>query len=263
MLSVEGLGFSYGLNRILDNVSFEAESGQVTAVLGVNGSGKTTLLRCLMGFNDFEGKVRIDGSSIRSLPHRAFHDTVSYLDQNASCNAGLTAFEVVLLGMISRLGFRVGDDDSARVDAVLDYLGLQEFSGKDVSELSGGQRQLVFIAQALVKNPTVLIMDEPTSALDLRRQFAFLERLRQITAERNCTTVITLHHLDMAALYADKLVVLHDKGLYAEGPVPDVFTSRMLADVYGVASEQYVDSRGETHLVFTGPCPENPAQKEQ
>ena len=91
-----------------------------------------------MGFNDFEGKVRIDGSSIRSLPHRAFHDTVSYLDQNASCNAGLTAFEVVLLGMISRLGFRVGDDDSARVDAVLDYLGLQEFSGKDVSELSGG-----------------------------------------------------------------------------------------------------------------------------
>ena len=79
MLSVEGLGFSYGLNRILDNVSFEAESGQVTAVLGVNGSGKTTLLRCLMGFNDFEGKVRIDGSSIRSLPHRAFHDTVSYL----------------------------------------------------------------------------------------------------------------------------------------------------------------------------------------
>ena len=81
MLSVEGLGFSYGLNRILDNVSFEAESGQVTAVLGVNGSGKTTLLRCLMGFNDFEGKVRIDGSSIRSLPHRAFADQIG----RASC----------------------------------------------------------------------------------------------------------------------------------------------------------------------------------
>lgn len=255
MLSAKGLGFSYGSNRILENVSFEAESGQVTAIIGVNGSGKTTLLRCLMGFNDFQGEVRIDGSPIETLPRRILHDTVSYLDQNASCNAGLTAFEVVLLGMISHLGFRISDDDSARADAVLEYLGLQDLSDKDISELSGGQRQLVFIAQALVKNPAVLIMDEPTSALDLRRQFALLEHLRQITAERNCTTIVTLHHLDMAALYADKLVVIHDRGVYAAGAPSEVFTSTMLADVYGVASEKYVDTRNGTHLVFTGPCP--------
>ena len=249
MLKVQDLEFSYGKTKILDNITFTASPGEMTVVLGANGSGKTTMLQCINRLNKYNGHVEFDEKDITSLTHEKYHDMMSYLDQNLACDAQLTVFEVVLLGRLTRLGFKVAKEDTDCVENILSLMGIEQFSQRGISELSGGQRQLVFIAQALVKNPKLLVMDEPTSALDLNKQFHLLDFLRQETHKNNYTTLLTLHHLDMAAKYADKLVIINDNKVYAEGTPAEVFTPKMLEDVYRVSSEVYVDSNDDVHLI--------------
>lgn len=249
MLQVQDLRFSYGKTTILDGISFTANPGEMTVILGANGSGKTTMLQCINRLNKYDGQVSFDEKDIAGYTHEAYHDMMSYLDQNLACDAVLTVFEVVLLGRLARLGFKVSEEDTASVENILRLMNIEQFSQRGIKELSGGQRQLVFIAQALVKNPQLLVMDEPTSALDLNRQFHLLDFLKEETGKNNYTTLLTLHHLDMAAKYADKMVIISDNKVYAQGPPSEVFTPKMLQDVYRVDSEVYVDSNKDVHLI--------------
>lgn len=249
MLEIRDLNFSYGKMQILKDISFTAKPGEMTVLLGANGSGKTTLLQCINRLNKYDGNVVFQDKDISGLTHEDYRDKMSYLDQNLACDAVLTVFEVVLLGRLTRLGFRVGEEDTSSVENILKLMNIDQFSQRGISELSGGQRQLVFIAQALVKNPELLVMDEPTSALDLNKQFHLLDFLKDETCKNNYTTLLTLHHLDMAAKYADKLVIINDNKVYAEGPPSEVFTPEMLRDVYSVDSEVYVDSNDDVHLI--------------
>ena len=169
MLEIRDLNFSYGKMQILKDISFTAKPGEMTVLLGANGSGKTTLLQCINRLNKYDGNVVFQDKDISDLTHEDYRDKMSYLDQNLACDAVLTVFEVVLLGRLTRLGFRVGEEDTSSVENILKLMNIDQFSQRGISELSGGQRQLVFIAQALVKNPKLLVMDEPTSALDLNK----------------------------------------------------------------------------------------------
>ena len=175
MLEIKELNFSYGKTNILKDISFTANPGEMTVLLGANGSGKTTLLQCINRLNKYEGQVMFEDKELSSFTHEDYRDRMSYLDQNLACDAVLTVFEVVLLGRLTRLGFRVSEEDTSSVENILKLMKIDQFSKRGISELSGGQRQLVFIAQALVKNPELLVMDEPTSALDLNKQFHLLE----------------------------------------------------------------------------------------
>ena len=116
-------------------------------------------------------------------------------------------------------------------------------------ELSGGQRQLVFMAQALVKEPKILILDEPTSALDLHKQFDLLTLLKNLTRENDFTTLVTLHHLDLAAMFADEIIVLKEGTVYAQGAPKDIFTEAMMEDVYRVKTKIYMDDNGLPHVI--------------
>lgn len=128
-------------------------------------------------------------------------------------------------------------------------MNISHLAHRKISELSGGQRQLVFIAQTLIKDPQIIVMDEPTSALDLNKQFQLMDFLKKITQEKQFTTLLTLHHLDLAARYADKVVVVHDGVVYAQGTPQEVFTIQMLRDVYSVDAELFVDKCGNVHVV--------------
>ncbi|NPD32238.1 ABC transporter ATP-binding protein [Eggerthellaceae bacterium zg-997] len=180
---------------------------------------------------------------------------VSFLQQDTSCSADLLAFEVVLLGRLASLRLRVSDDDLACAQATMERLGIVDLAERRIGQLSGGQRQLVFIAQALAKRPDVLVMDEPTSALDLRRRFVLLDLLRSVTAEMGCVTVATLHHLDLAARYADQLLVLDAAGrVHAHGAPDEVYVEDMVRQVYGVSCERFTDADGRRHLVALSAC---------
>lgn len=227
-IETRGLSVRYGGTRALDDVGFRAAPGQVTALLGPNGSGKSTALRALAGL------VRYEGDVARPARH-----LIGYMPQDTSSRVALTVLEAVLLGRLGRLGLRLSADDLGSARRVLDELGIADLSGRYLGELSGGQRQMVFLAQSLISDPVVLLLDEPVSALDIRHGLEVLETVRRLTLERRLTTLLVLHDLNAAARYADKLVLLKEGRVAVSGSVRDVLTDMMLAQVFEV--EGHVD----------------------
>ncbi|MBO4569334.1 MAG: ABC transporter ATP-binding protein [Candidatus Methanomethylophilaceae archaeon] len=250
IVTVDNLSFCYGDARILEDLSFTARPGEITTIIGPNGAGKTTLLKCVANLFKHDGEVKFDG---KEFERKDLFEFLSYMEQNTDLDVDLNVFEIVLLGMIQSLGFYVSDEDIEEVYKVLDLLEIRQFADRKIGELSGGQRQLVFIAQALVKNPSVIILDEPTSALDLFHQYNLISFMSRITKERGCTTLMTLHHLDVAYKYSDNLVIVNDHHIYSEGSPKEVFTQKMLRDVYRVRSTMMKDEDGDEHFIVLGP----------
>ena len=253
MLEIKNLSFGYSKENVFSDISFIAKPGEITAVVGANGAGKSTLLKCISGLEKATGEVEIYGENKKHMPRLKQAEIISFLNQNMDCDAELNVYEVILLGRVQKLSFKVSDEDRAKVEEIMDLLNITRFAGRKINELSGGQRQMVFIAQTLIKDPKILILDEPTSALDLNKQFNLMELMKKIVKERNLITLVTLHHLDMAMRYADRVVVIGDGGLYDCGTPTDVMTNKMFRDIYKIDSEIYTDERGNAHLIAFGP----------
>ena len=234
-LSAENVRFCYGSTAVLKGITIEDTApGKITAIIGPNAAGKTTFFKCIAGLLKPEGVVRMDGRDIRDCSREEITRRVSYLPQESPVNAVLTVFEAVLLARKQTLSWHVSDDDLRSVTQVLEDLDIEELSTRFLNELSGGQKQMVSIAQSLVREPEVLLMDEPTSSLDLQRQLEVLDLIGWVTAERRIVTLISLHDLNLAARYADQFVVMDQGTIYASGDADAVLTPQMLRDVYGV-----------------------------
>ncbi|MDO5030856.1 MAG: ABC transporter ATP-binding protein [Corynebacterium sp.] len=234
-LSARGLSFSYDGHHVLHNVDVgPLPTGSVTALVGPNGAGKSTLLRCLAGLENCSGQVRAE----RSL----------YLPQDPPPLSSLTVYESVLLArQQSFSGFsalRVGSTVRAEVQATIEQLGLVALSSRLMSQLSGGQRQLVSFAQAVVRRPRVLLLDEPTSALDLHNQLTLLEQVRKCARELPCAVVMSLHDLGQAARFCEHVVILTNGQVRDAGSPAEVINEDMLRDVYQVQGEVLPTSDG-------------------
>jgi iron complex transport system ATP-binding protein len=245
-IRLEGLRFSYGATPVLEGISIaEIPSGTVTATIGPNAAGKSTLFKCIAGLLKPEGVIRLDGQAIQGGRSRGeYSRLVSYLPQEYPSTAALTVFEAVLLARQHSASWIVADEDLNRVSAVLGRLGLEGLALRYLNELSGGQRQLVAVAQALAREPRVLLLDEPTSSLDLQRQLELLSLVRAIAAERGITVLIALHDLNLAARYADRLLVLYEGRVLAFGPPAAVLSETLLRRVYGIEGRVALDAEG-------------------
>ncbi|MBT9289227.1 ABC transporter ATP-binding protein [Hyphomicrobiaceae bacterium 22] len=217
-----------------------AAPGEVTALLGPNGSGKSTLMRAVAGLIPHSGRITFDGG-----PRPGDH-AVGYMPQDFAVRPVLTVLEVVLLGRIGRIGYRVGEADLAAVAAALGSVGMADHAGRLFGTLSGGQRQLVQLAQVLAREPAVILLDEPTSALDLRNQLELLDLVRRETRRRGLTTVVTIHDLNAALRYADHAVVLTHGRVFAAGTPASVIDAAMIAAVYGVEARLTAAADGFT-----------------
>jgi iron complex transport system ATP-binding protein len=170
---------------------------------------------------------------------------MSYLPQNDSDYSCMRAIEVVLLGRLSQLGRKVRQEDLDIVLGIMKSLNIEDLAMRKINELSGGQRKLVYIAQTLVGKPQVLLMDEPANSLDLQKQLELCQLLRKLVIKNNINLLVVLHDLNLAARYADQVVVFNEKGtIYGSGPVKEVFTEKMLLDVYGVRAHLVTDETG-------------------
>ena len=244
-LAVEDIQFSYGSNPVLRGVTIpDMEPGKITAAIGPNAAGKTTFFKCIAGLLKPRGKILLDGVDLRDYKKEEITRHVTYLPQESPVNAVLTVFEAVLLARKHTLSWRVSDEDLKSVAGVLVDLDIEELSTRFLNELSGGQKQIVSIAQALVRNPRVLLMDEPTSSLDLQHQLEVLDLISYLTEEREITTLVALHDLNLAARYATQFVVMDHGEVYVSGDAASVLTPEMLKDVYGVNATVYVDNDG-------------------
>ena len=247
MVEVTNLGFRYGTEPVLENINFTAYPGEITAVIGANGVGKSTLLKCVAGLLKCQGRISICGrDTLTEAEHAA---KIGYLCQNNGCYAQLREFEVILMGLVNELSFRVGPEKIQRVEQIMELMDITKYAGRKINQLSGGQQQLVFIAQTLVKRPDILILDEPTSALDLSRQFQLMELIKKVTKEYGFTTMLCHHHLDLVSRFADRVLVLKGGHLYCNDTPRQAFTAQMFRDVYGMEVEFCTDRQGILHMV--------------
>lgn len=232
-LRVENLKFAYGSEPVLQDLEMTASRGKVTAVIGPNASGKSTLFKCIAGMLEPKGRVLFDDGKISDLEGKT-SKFIAYQTQEFSVSAALTVFETVLLGRLHSMSLRVREEDREIVSAVLVDLEIKDLALDYLDELSGGQKQMVSIAQSLVRKPEVLLLDEPTNNLDLQRQLEVLEKMRGITKKRGIVSLIAMHDVNLAARYADELHVLNGGKICESGPPASVLTPTLLRDVYGV-----------------------------
>ena len=242
-LDVRDICFSYGERRVLDSVSFGMGEG-ILSVLGPNGAGKSTLIKCLAGVHSpSSGNASFGGRDLLG-PRDPKGLRLAYMSQEPPSSTDLTVLEVMLLGFADSLSMRVSDEELDRAMRPLEDLGLEELAQRPLNELSGGQCQMVMIAQCLVADPEIVLLDEPMNNLDLHRELQMFELMRRITDERGLTTLMVLHDVNFAARYSDRLLVLKDGRVYAEGAPEDVVTEDMLRDVYRVEALVDRDPRG-------------------
>ncbi|MBN1347618.1 MAG: ABC transporter ATP-binding protein [Phycisphaerae bacterium] len=233
ILEGKRLSFAYRSDPVLRDVDVRFEPG-VTAIIGPNAAGKTTLLRCLCGLLKPRGTVQLDGRDLRRISVAERSRIISYLPQDLSTQIVLSVVEAVLLGRLNGLGWRPGEQDLRVVAGLLDELDLSDLAERTITELSGGQHQMVALAQALAREPHVLLLDEPTANLDIEHQFEICSLMRRLTASREMTTVMALHDLNVAARFADVVYVLQNGAVHSHGPATEVMTNSMIASVYHV-----------------------------
>ena len=243
-LSIENLSVSFGRKTVLSDVSADIAGGELVSVIGQNGCGKTTLLKAVAGLVKATGRVLATENG-KTLSNSA----VAYVPQLTAVQSRLTVFEMVLLGLVNDLSLTVDGKTFDRVDAVLHAMHINELASEPVLSLSGGQKQLVFMAQAFVSSPRVLLLDEPTSALDLRHQLIVMQAARRYTERTGAATVCVVHDLMAAARFSDRLIMLDHGRVRARGPPKKVLTPAMLEAVYRVSTHVGLTEPGFINVV--------------
>ncbi|WP_064119903.1 ABC transporter ATP-binding protein [Pseudomonas fluorescens] len=244
-LQLDNLGARYGQREIIRGVSTARFfGGQVVAVVGPNAAGKSTLFKRMAGLIDGPGRVILQES-------KKGPTGISYMPQGLNASARLTVYESVLLARKQLTpGWVVHDDELKLVDEILAALGVTALSFRNLGELSGGQQQLVSIAQTLVREPEILLMDEPTSALDMHRQVQVLNFMRSLARKREVIVFIAIHDLNQALRFADQVLVIAEGTSQGSGPSDEVITEQMLRDVYKVEARIEQCSRGLQHILI-------------
>jgi iron complex transport system ATP-binding protein len=211
--------------------------GEITALVGPNGSGKSTLLKALSDhLSPDAGTVTLDGKHLREFGDKEFARRLGMLSQENESPGSLTVEDLVYHGRYPHRSFfeSVGDEDERAVERALDLAGVEHLRDKRVGNLSGGQKQLAWIAMVLAQDTDVLLLDEPTTYLDLHHQLRVMETVRQLNDERGVTVAVVLHDIAQAARFADYLVAMRDGSVYDWGPPREVVTEELLADVFNV-----------------------------
>lgn len=236
-LAADGLAFGYPGRAVGRDASFALREGAVTALLGPNGCGKTTLFRTLLGLlPPRAGRVLLDGADLRGRPRAAVARRLAYVPQAHATAFPYTALDVVLMGRTVHLGpfGTPSARDRAAALAALESLGVADLADAELGRVSGGQRQLVLIARALAQEAGFVVMDEPTSGLDLGNQALVLARLRGLAAA-GLGVLLSTHAPDHALACADRVLLMREGRIVADGPADEAITRERMRAVYGVA----------------------------
>ena len=235
-LSAERLTIGHGARVLARDLALTLQAGAVTCLIGPNGAGKTTLFRTLLGLAPaLGGVVRVAGAPLSRFSRAELARAVAYVPQAAPSELSTTLLDLALMGRTAHMGLFATPShaDRAAAQGALDALGIAHLSGRDMTEVSGGERQLALIARALAQEAGVIVMDEPTASLDLGNRIRVLDMIRAV-AGHGVAVLVSTHEPEHAFAIADAVAVLDRDGGFATGPVAETLTAPALTRLYGV-----------------------------
>jgi iron complex transport system ATP-binding protein len=220
---------------VVSDFSVSVSVGDWVCVIGPNGAGKSSMLRALAGIVDSSGELFIDDKNLRSLNQRARACWIAYVAQEPVMPQGMSVFNYVMLGRTAHLNMLASETprDVEVTNYVIDEIGLHDFVERDVATLSGGERQRVAIARALAQASPIVLLDEPTTALDVGYQQEVLELIDRLRKEKKIAVISTMHDLTVSGLYPDRLILLANGRIVAQGDARTVLTAERILEHYG------------------------------
>ena len=249
-LSIHQLTAGYGQRPVLTGVDLPSvDSGTVVAVLGPNAVGKSTLLRSVAGLRGYAGRIELNGRDLATTPARERLRQVGYLPQSLPQASSLLAYEILEISLRTNRSDWPAARRAAAIEEVVDLLGIQRLALRRLDELSGGQRQMIGLAQVIVREPQIMLLDEPTSALDLRWQLHVLQAVVTLVRRQGLVAMVALHDLNLALRFCQQALVLGDGRAQAVGAPCDVLTSDLIARVWGVQATLEHSATGRPILV--------------
>ncbi|WP_422050996.1 ABC transporter ATP-binding protein [Shimia sp.] len=249
-LRVTDVNAGYGKVQILRDVCLpDIAPGSFVGLIGPNAAGKSTLFKVLAGLlAPSSGQVMLQGQDITHLSRKERVRRIAYMPQAFGCNALLTVFEGVLLALKQTTGWRVRNDNLDRVADTLNALGLSHLADRGIADLSGGQAQMVAVAQTIVRAPDVILLDEPTSALDLHHQLSIMTSIRSEMERKHPIVIAALHDLNLAAKFCDRLVLLRQGAILADGTPEDILALSEIGATYRVQTDLERTKRGVLYV---------------
>lgn len=250
MLEIRDLHFSYdkGKNQVLNGINLTLEEGKIGILLGRNGAGKTTLFKTILGIEKpGSGDILIQSESILGLSYKERAKQISYVPQLVNFG-DLTVYETILTGRIPYFGLSAGKEDHEEVKRVISEMGLEELSEKSTEKLSGGERQKVAIARAIVGKPKLIVFDEPTGNLDLSNERLLIEETKKLSKEYGITILCSLHNLNEAVELGDTFFFMDDGAVKYSGG-KELFTEEIIKEIFNASVKVH---NIENKILITG-----------
>jgi len=233
ILNIKELDFKYNKEKVLKDINFGLNKGELLTLIGPNGSGKSTILKCINSYlKPNKGNINLFDRDINSYSREELARMIAYLPQKEKHNFPLNVFETILMGRKPHSKWKVDKEDKKITASLISELGLSKIAFKNINNLSGGQQQKVFIARMMAQKPKIIMLDEPTNNLDLRHQLEIFKLVKEQT-KKGISAVITMHDLSLVSRYSDKIIMLKGGKVFASGG-KDILTAANIREVYGV-----------------------------
>ena len=235
-IELQNVWLGYGRKVVVKDITFQVSPGEMVGLIGPNGCGKSTIIRALSRvISPFSGKILLDGKDVSKIPRRDLARLLGVVPQMPLLPSAFTAFEIVLMGRNPHLGLfqYEGPKEMDITWRAMEKTTTQTLAERMINELSGGEIQCLLIARVLAQETKAVLLDEPTANLDIGRQVEILDLIRRLCREDNLAVLFALHDLNLAAQYCDRLFLIHQGQIYAQGTPGEVITEHNIREVYG------------------------------
>ncbi|MFR3730332.1 ABC transporter ATP-binding protein [Lacrimispora sp.] len=245
MIEIQKVTKNYGSKTVVDEITATLQEGRLTAFIGSNGAGKSTLLSMISRLMKIDsGEVTIDGTNILKWNQEELAKQISILRQSNHMNLRLTIRELVSFGRYPYTKGRLNKEDNEKIDEALDYTGITQIQDRYLDQLSGGQRQMAYIAMVIAQDTKYILLDEPLNNLDMKHSVQIMKILRRLVDDRGKTVIIVIHDINFVSCYADEILALKDGKLIKAGEAEQVVNSRILSEIYSMPiSISHIDGK--------------------